>query len=462
MKTLKYILSMLLLGILVVSAACAPAATPTPEKEIVQATVLVETTKIVEATKVVEVQITPTPQPVKLTILTHWGEESLLKPMKAKLDEYMKLNPHVTIDYQAVTFDQLLTKITTARAAGVSPDIYHFYNLWLPDFVKGGMLSVPPADVIEDIKANYSPGSINAVTFADQIWGYPTEINTYQLVYDKKILAEVGYDKPPATFDELKDAACKIKKLTPDGKVERAGLVLMPGWDSGVVHPFLSLLWSNNGEYLSPDYSQALFNSPEGLATLQLYMDLINNQCADPGLGGGYMDFVNGKGGMIIMANWFRATLMDSYANGYENIAVAPIPHGPNGTSTTLQYNWLWGVDNGSPNREEAWKLVKWLNTPASEGAASPTGDYLTSALGAIPSRVSDQQALADRLSEAFLKAYLESTSSTRPEPVLIGGQEIKTALQTEIEAAWYGQKSPEQALADAAEEANRILAENR
>jgi len=102
------------------------------------------------------------------------------------------------------------------------------------------------------------------------------------------------------------------------------------------------------------------------------------------------------------------------------------------------------------------------LNTPASEGAASPTGDYLTSALGAIPSRVSDQQALADRLSEAFLKAYLESTSSTRPEPVLIGGQEIKTALQTEIEAAWYGQKSPEQALADAAEEANRILAENR
>lgn len=167
MKTIKFALSMILLGFLVISAACAPAATPTPE--VVQATVLVEATKIVEATKLVEVEITPTPQPVKLTILTHWGEESLLKPMKAKLDEYMELNPHVTIEYQAVTFDQLLTKITTARAAGISPDIYHFYNLWLPDFVKGGMLSVPPADVVEDIRANYSPGSIEAVTFADQI-----------------------------------------------------------------------------------------------------------------------------------------------------------------------------------------------------------------------------------------------------------------------------------------------------
>ncbi|MDH7475732.1 MAG: sugar ABC transporter substrate-binding protein, partial [Anaerolineae bacterium] len=88
-------------------------------------------------------------------------------------------------------------------------------------------------------------------------------------------------------------------------------------------------------------------------------------------------------------------------------------------------------------------------------------GDFLTSALGAIPSRLSDQKALADRYDE-FLQAYVDSTAIARPEPVVPGGQEVKTTLQTEIEAAWYGQKSPEQALADAAEEANRILAEKR
>jgi multiple sugar transport system substrate-binding protein len=429
-------------------AACGPAATPE----------IVEVTRVVEKEK--EVVVTPTPAPVKLVVLTHWGEESVLKPMQARLDEYMELHPNVTIEYQTVTFDQLLTKITTARAAGISPDVYHFYNLWMPEFVKGGMMAVPPEEVVADIRANYGAGSIEAVTYAGQIWGYPTEINTYQLIYNKKILEEAGYDRPPETWDELKEMACNISEVDAGGTVTRAGFLVIPGWDSGVVHPFLSLLWSNGGEYLDAEGTKALFDSPEGLETLQLYMDMIEDKCADPAISWG--DFPNSKGGMVIMANWWQATLKDTFQDGYENVGVAPIPVGPSGESTaTLQYNWLFGVDNGSKYRDEAWKLVEWLNTPATAGEASPIGDFLTSALGAIPSRVPDQEALADRYDD-FLQAFVDLAAVARPEPVVLGGQEVKTTLQTEIESAWYDQKSVEQALADAAEEANRILEEKR
>lgn len=447
MKSIRLVLTLFVASLIVLTTACGPSATPTPQ--------------VVEKTTIVEVQVTPVPKPVKLTILTHWGEESLLKPMQAKIDEYMKLNPHVTIEYQAVTFDQLLPKIVTARAAGISPDIYHFYNLWTPDFVKGGMLSVPPEDTLDDIRANYTPGSLKAVTYADQIWGYPTEINTYLLVYNKKMFQEAGISKPPATFQELKDAACKLKQVGEAGTVTRAGMAVMPGWDSGVVHPFLSLLWSGGGQYVADDYSKSLFNSPAGLKTLTLYTDMVKEQCVDPSIGS-FNDFVTGKAAMIIMANWFRSTLQGSFVDGYENVGVVPIPTDGGAKSTALQYNWLWGVDNGSKNRDEAWKFVVWLNTPSAEGQASPMGDYLTSALGAIPSRVSDQVALADRLSDEFMKAYVASTSTAMPEPVYAGGQEVKTALQVEIEAAWYGKKTPEEALLFAAEEADRILAENK
>lgn len=429
-------------------AACAPPAA-TPQ-------VVVET-QVVEKEK--EVLVTPTPAPVKLVVLTHWAEESQFKPLEAKFAEYMQLHPNVTIEHQTVDFGQLLTKISTARAAGVSPDIYHFYNLWLPEFVKGGMLAVPPEEVIADIEANYSPGSMGAVSYRDQIWGYPTEINTYALIYDKNVLAEAGYDKPPETWDELKEVACAVTEVDASGAFTRSGFVLIPGWDSGVVHPFLSLLWSNGGEYLSADGTQALFNSPEGLATLQLEVDMIESGCID--VATTWTDFPSGKGGMIIMANWWRGDLQANYQPGYENLAVAPIPHGPNGESATLQYNWLFGVDNGSKNREEAWKLVEWLNTPATEGVASPIGDFLTGPMGAIPSRLSDQLALADRYDE-FVQAFIDSAAGARPEPVVAGGQEVKTTLQLAIESAWYGQSSPEAALADAAEEANRILAEKR
>lgn len=402
-------------------------------------------------------------EPVKLVVLTHWGDESLATPMKALLDEYTKANPNVTIEYQAVPFDQLLTKISTSRAAGAAPDLIHIYNLWMPDFVKGGALATPPADVVEDVKANYSPGSISAVTVNDQIWGYPTEINTWQLVYNKKMFADAGLSEPPKTLDELKDYACKLTKKKADGTLEHTGLAVLTGWDSGVVHPFLSLLWSDGGQYLAPDLSKAEFDSPQAKEVLQAYSDMIKEGCVDPGLGGSFNDFITGKSAMVIMANFFRPDLQKSFVDGYDNVGVAPIPVGPSGDkSVALQYNWLWTVDKTSKNAEEAWKFVKWLNTPRGEGKPSPMGEYLTSALGAIPSRLSDQKALSDTLSDFFLKAYLDSASTSQPEPVLVGGQEIKTALQTQIENTWYDKASIDDALKAAATEADRILSENK
>ena len=50
------------------------------------------------------------------------------------------------------------------------------------------MLDTPPAAVLDDIQASYSPGTQGAVSYNGQVWGYPTELNTYQLLYNKKML----------------------------------------------------------------------------------------------------------------------------------------------------------------------------------------------------------------------------------------------------------------------------------
>lgn len=399
-------------------------------------------------------------EPVTLVVLTHWGEESVLKAMQAKIDQYQQLHPNVTIDYQTVPFDQLLTKIISGRTAGITPDVYHFYNLWLPEFVIGGMLAEPPDEILADIRANYSSGTIDAVSAGGKIWGYPTEINTYQLIYNKRALAEAGFDSPPATWDELKEMAAALTQRDANGQVIQGGFGVITGWDSGVVHPFLSLLWSNGGQYIDVENARSRFNDEKGLETLQLYMDMIESGAIDLGINA-LSDFPSGKVAMTIMANWWRATLRQSFVDGYENVGVAPIPHTPGNDSTTLQYNWLFGVDSNSRQQEEAWRFVRWMNTPSAAGELTPIGDFLFNALGAIPSRTSDQEVLAEEL-DHFLKPFVESTASAIPEPVVAGGQEVKTKLQTEIEAAWFGQKTPQEALDAAAAEADQILMEKR
>lgn len=403
--------------------------------------------------------VTPTPAPTKLVILTHWGEPAVREKLDARLAEYMRLNPTITIEHQSVPFSELLPKITTTTVGDIRPDIYHIYNLWLPEFVSGGVLAPAPAEATADIEANYSPGSIAAVRVDDQLWGYPTEINTYQLIYNKKLLAEAGFDRPPETWAELREIACATTRRDETGQITQSGLIVTPGWDSGVVHPFLALLWSNGGSYLDVASGRATFDSPAAVETLQLYRDLIERKCLD--LEMRLEDFINGRAGMIVMANWWRANLQSAFTDGYENVGVGPIPHGPGGNATTLQYNWLLAVNGQSPQADAAWKLAQWLNSPAGVGEPSPIGTFLIEANGAIPSRLSDQEALAAQYDD-FLRGFIEMAQSAQPEPVVAGGQEIKSALQSEIEAVWFGQKAPADALAAAAAEANRILQERR
>ncbi|MFO7321510.1 MAG: sugar ABC transporter substrate-binding protein [Chloroflexota bacterium] len=397
---------------------------------------------------------------ITLRVLTHWGEEIVLPGQLAMIEAYEAANPGVKIELETVPFNDLLTKIITGQTAGTNPDIFHLYNLWLPEFTRSGLLAVPPQEVVDAIVANTSPGIVEGVSAGGQVWGWPTEVNTYLLIYNKRLLEEAGYSEPPQNWEELREMAAAMTVTDDTGAITQAGFAVWPGWDSGIVHPFASLLMSNGGRYLTEDLSATAFNSPEGLETLQLYADLLADGSLDISVPSG--EFVNGRVGMTIMANWWRATLRAAEAIDYDTeVGVAPIPVGPSGSETaTMSYNWLWSVASTSEHPEVAWDFIQWMNTPPAEGEPSPMGDYLVHSLGAIPSMIYDQEAFSEELGDHFLAPFVASTAYAVPEPIAAGGQEVKTKLQAEIEAVLSGMQDPASALEFAAMEGDAVLAE--
>ena len=129
---------------------------------------------------------------VKLVVLTHWGTAEQKDPLEKIFAEYSQTNPNVQVELQTVAFDDLLNRITTGQLGGEAPDIYHFYNLWLPDFVGSELLSPTPDDVSSDVSAAYGAGTVGGASYNDKVWGYPTEVNDYQLIYNKKAFQEAG------------------------------------------------------------------------------------------------------------------------------------------------------------------------------------------------------------------------------------------------------------------------------
>src|SRR5690606_29560520 len=143
--------------------------------------------------------------------------------------------------------------ILVGAVSGVRPDVYHIYNAWLPQLVENGVVGAPPRAIEEHIRANFTPASVDGTSYDGQLWGYPTEVNTYALVYNKRLLAEAGYDRPPQTWDELREYAAKLTKRDDSGTVIQAGFASWVGDVSGVVHPFYSFLFANGGEILNAD-----------------------------------------------------------------------------------------------------------------------------------------------------------------------------------------------------------------
>ncbi|WP_127131917.1 extracellular solute-binding protein [Georgenia sp. SYP-B2076] len=401
----------------------------------------------------------------KITFLTHWGPDqvSMLDDAAAA---FTKENPDVTVDVQAVPFGNLLSTLRTQGASPDGPTIAGIYDAWLPELARDGLAAEAPKDVSSEVTGNWPENIVGAASQQGSVHGIPNEVDLYQLNYNKAIFAEAGVAAPPADWDALVDAATKIK-ATGQG---RQGIGFITSWNSGAVHPFLSLLASDGGTFLNKDGTAAELTSPQAIETAQLYQRLVDEGLTDPSMStananttGPYLDnFVNGKTGMIIMANWWEGSLKDAMGEKFSDVATAPIPVGPSGTtSSSISYSWMTMVNGNADDAKQkaAWEFLTWLNGPDSgKAGSSAMGDILVS-MGILPSRTSDIEAHKADLESDFLTPYVDALGSATPFPTVIGGPAAADALQRQIEALLNGQLDAKAAMEAANKDVDAALA---
>ncbi|HET7717549.1 MAG TPA: extracellular solute-binding protein, partial [Bauldia sp.] len=339
-------------------------------------------------------------EPVTISFLTHWSPETVAK-LEAAAEAFKAKNPDVTVEVRAVPFGDLLTTIRSQGGSAEGATIAGIYDLWLPELVRDKLVAPVPASLANSVVQAWPEGVIAAASVDGVLYGYPNEIDTYALNYNKKLFAEAGISAPPKTWDEFLDAAKKLTKRDGD-TVTQQGFGMINSWAAGVVHPFASLLASNGGVLIA-DGKPAL-DSKQATETFALYETLIQEGYSNPEMAtadanttGPFLDnFVSGKTGMIIMANWWESALKAGMGEGFADIATAPIPVGPSGDKPrSISYSWMTVVNaNAAPAEQEAaFAFLDWLNGPESgPNGASAMGDILMS-MGILPSRTSDVKA---------------------------------------------------------------------
>ncbi|MCJ1676338.1 ABC transporter substrate-binding protein [Streptomyces sp. APSN-46.1] len=391
--------------------------------------------------------------PIVLTLLSHYASGVPKEALQGPVDEWNTTHDRVKVQTKAVEFTDLLTTFMVRQAAGQGADILHPYCLWNGQLVQAGVLRPAPTEHAEEITRGYSEAAVDAASVGGQVYGYPTEVQTYALYYNKRLLREAGIDGPPRTWRELEESAYRTARRDRYGNTLVQGFGLSTADDSTTVGQTLALLNAAGGMFVSKDGRSTAIDSPAGRAVFDLEHRLVVRGASAPGVNV-YKAFRSGQVAMVVSAGWWTGSLKTLMGKDYRDVGVAPLPlPEADGKRATLSTGFMLGVNAASKHPRAAWEFLRWLNTEkvnvksAKEGGKATRMSSLQVSVGSLTGRADDMRTLLGAHSDTNLRPFLDALAYSVPEPNVPGAQQAKSLLRKNIEALWTGQQSVDQAL---------------
>jgi multiple sugar transport system substrate-binding protein len=362
-------------------------------------------------------------------------------------------NIHVKLENYG-NADNALQKVLTGIRSGSYPDIAYLYGSWAAN-IAGSPKTVDLKPMIDaDSSINWDdfwPAERGAVQVGDKIVGVPALVDNLALVYNKELFAAAGVPEPTAdwTWDDFRAAA---QKLT-DSSKKQFGWAYVADGSEDTVWRFDTLLWQAGGDVLTPDGTQAAFNSEAGVkaATLLQQMATVDHSVYLDNGNGNYANLFNsGKIAMLFTGPWDLSGFTDV------DYGVQILPGDVNHQTISGPDQWVL-FDNGSERRDAAWEWLTWFTS--SEQAMK-----FSLATGDLPIRASqtDQPAYQEYIKKyPGVETFVENEGNAlKARPVIPTYNEISQAMGQAIQAVLLGKADPKEALDQAADQANQVLAQ--
>jgi multiple sugar transport system substrate-binding protein/raffinose/stachyose/melibiose transport system substrate-binding protein len=125
---------------------------------------------------------------------------------------FMKANPNVTINIQAIQNEDMDGKLQTALNSNDGPTIFMARGGGkLADVVAADKVMDITSKISPDVKSAYGAGIFSAFTIDGKIYGMPSSVLPGGIYYSKDLFKQAGITSAPTTFDELNAAITKLK-----------------------------------------------------------------------------------------------------------------------------------------------------------------------------------------------------------------------------------------------------------
>ena len=389
-------------------------------------------------------------------VMWHGYTETEAVAIKKLAAEFNASHPNITVSVQSYgNSDYALQKVLAAIAGGKPPDISYLYGSWAPNIATNPGVVTLNKLIAADPSFNWNDFYTverQQATVDGKIVGVPALVDNLALVYNKKLFAQAGLSAPTAnwTWTDFENAAMKLT----DPAKKQFGWAYVNDASEDTVWRYWAMLWQAGGSILSPDGKHAAFDSPAGVKALTLLQTLAQHKSI-------YLD--NGSGQLPAACSPPDTSACCGPVHGTcRQITAAKMSYGVQILPADLNHQTISGPDNwvvfnnGSARTQAAWEFLKWLTSPSIDLKwALMTGD--------LPIRAS-----VSRLPgyAQFVKKYpgvatwvKNLGNATQARPVLTVYPKISTAIGQAVQAVLLGKAQPQQALQQAAQQVNGVLA---
>jgi multiple sugar transport system substrate-binding protein len=361
--------------------------------------------------------------------------------VKSMTEQFQKQNPGIKVNLTFVAYEALHDKIVAAAPAGTY-DTVLVDVIWPAEFASKKMIVDITDRFPESERSKIFAGALKTTEYDVRYYGVPWILDTKYFFYNKKMLGEAGVS-PPDTWDAVVGAARALKS---NGVVEYP-LVWSWAQAEALICDYTTLLGAYGGQFFD-ESGEPAFNSGGGLEALEFMRMTLDEKLSNPASTESLEEDVRriiSQGEAAMALNW---TYMFALANDPNESQVAgqiDIAHTPKGPAGAPGVNGSMGIaiSNGSQNQDAAWKYIQFMTSQKIQN------QYAKLSLPIWKSSY-DQEEVVQALPQVVPIAKVQLNDMIL-RPVVTNYNDVSHTLQVEIQQALTGEKSPKQALDDAA-----------
>lgn len=347
-----------------------------------------------------------------------------------------------------VPWSAMESKILTAVSAKTAPDVVNLNPNFASQLASRNAWVDLNEVLTQEMRDRYLPKIWLANQIGDQTFGIPWYLTTRISFYNKTLLTEAGIEAPPLTYEDLVTVAKQVKVET--GKYAFF-MTFVPGDSNEVLESFVQM-----GVTLVAEDGSAGFDSPEGRAVFQYWVDLYEQELLPPevltqGHQHGIELYQAGETAIINTSPEF----INSIQQNAPQIAEVSVPSsqitGSTGKKNVAVMNLV--IPKDTDDLETALDFALFVTNTENQLAFAQAANVLPSTVEAVDQYVAllEQDAGTDSLT----LARQVSAKQLGDAEILIPAQENLTQLQKfiyeNLQAAMLGQKSVDEAVTDAA-----------